>query len=167
MISTSWSGPRPFVGGTAVRDALARQVDAVMMEGGRAVFLLGPAGSGQTALVSIFQEEAFRRHRELRAEYVDCAHSGTKTWLELAEIFTRGHRLKRSLQKVAVDWLESIPIVGEVLQAVVRTVPALRTGRVDGESTRLPLAPHESALAAVRMLLEFEPLEAIRRELGL
>jgi hypothetical protein len=119
------------VGRTDVRATLAREVDAVIRGSGRAVFLLGPQGSGQTACIAVFQEEAFRRREVLKAEYVDCAHSGTETWAELAEIFTRGHRLRRSAKKVAVDWLESIPIVGKILQAVVRTVVALRTGRVE------------------------------------
>ncbi|NIN70775.1 MAG: AAA family ATPase [Gemmatimonadetes bacterium] len=158
-MSNSWSGPRRFVGRTAVRDALACEVDAAITQGGRAVFLLGAAGSGQTALISVFQEEAFRRYRELRAQYVDCAQSGARTWADLAEVFTRRHRLKRTLQKVYVDWLESVPIAGKILQAVMRTVTAIRTGRVV-ERSREPLrSAHDSALAAVRLLLEFEPLE--------
>jgi hypothetical protein len=158
-MSTSWSGPRRFVGRTSVRDALASEVDAAITHGGRAVFLLGAAGAGQTALISVFQEEAFRRHRELRAQYVDCAQSGARTWADLAEVFTRRHRLKRSLQKVYVDWLESVPIAGKILQAVMRTVTAVRTGRVVERSTEPLRSAHDSALAAVRLLLEFEPLE--------
>jgi hypothetical protein len=159
-MSNSWSGSRPFVGRTAVRGTLAREVDAVIRGSGRAVFLLGPRGSGQTACIAVFQEEAFRRREALRAEYVDCAHSGTETWAELAEIFTRGHRLRRSARKVAVDWLESIPIAGKILQAVVRTVVALRTGRVDtGLSDRVSRASAQSAVGAVRLLLEYEPRE--------
>lgn len=159
VASSRWSGPRPFVGRTEVRDALTREVDAVLTKGGRAVFLLGPAGSGQTTLISIFQEVAFRRHRELRAEYVDCAYSGTSTWAELAEVFTRSHRLRRSAGRVAVDWLESVPVIGKILQAVVRTVQAIRRGRVEEVSAEPHRSPHDSALAAVRALLEFGPLE--------
>lgn len=159
-MSRPWSGNRPFVARKDVRGALAREVDAVIRGSGRAVFLLGPAGSGQTACISVFQEEAFRRREALRAEYVDCAHSGTETWAELAEIFTRGHRLKRSAKKVAVDWLESIPIVGKILQAVVRTVVALRTGQVEtGLSQSRSRGSVQSAVGAVRLLLEYEPRE--------
>lgn len=158
-MSTSWSGPRRFVGRASVRDALAREVDAAITQGGRAVFLLGAAGLGQTALISVFQEEAFRRYRELRAQYVDCAQSGARTWADLAEVFTRRHRLKRSLQRVYVDWLESVPIAGKILQAVVRTVTAVRTGRVVERGTEPLRSAHDSALAAVRLLLEYEPLE--------
>jgi hypothetical protein len=159
-MSNSWSGSRPFVGRTDVRGTLASEVDAVMRGSGRAIFLLGPPGSGQTACIAVFQEEAFRRREALRAEYVDCAHSGTETWAELAEIFTRSHRLRRSAKIVAVDWLESIPIVGKILQAVVRTVVALRTGRVE-TSLSQSKSPRsvESAVGAVRLLLEFEPRE--------
>jgi hypothetical protein len=124
------------------------------------VFLLGPAGGGQTACISVFQEEAFRRREALKAQYVDCAISGAETWAELAEVFTRGHRIKRSARKVAVDWLESIPIVGKSLQAVVRTVVALRTGRVETSlSPTRHLTSSQSAIAAVRLLLEYEPRE--------
>lgn len=158
-MSTSWSGPRRFVGRTSVKDALKCEVDAAITQGGRAVFLLGAAGSGQTALISVFQEEAFRRYRELRAQYVDCAQSGATTWADLAEVFTRRHRLKRSLQKVYVDWLESIPIAGKIMQAVMRTMTAVRTGRVIERSREPIRSAHDSALAAVRLLLEFEPLE--------
>lgn len=159
-MSSSWSGARPFVGRREVRAALAREVDAVIQGSGRAVFLLGPGGIGQTACIEVFQEEAFRRRAVLKAEYVDCAHSGTGTWAELAEIFTRFHRLRRSARKVAVDWLESIPIVGKILQAVVRTAVALRTGRVEttlSQSGYLPSS--QTAVAAVRLLLEYEPRE--------
>jgi hypothetical protein len=122
------------------------------------VFLLGPAGSGQSACISAFQEEAYRRREVLKAEYVDCAQSGTETWAELAELFTRGHRLRRSAKRVAVDWLESIPIVGKILQAVVRTVIALRTGRVDSGLSRVKSRPpSRSAVGAIRLLLEYEP----------
>lgn len=159
-MSHPWSGSRPFVGRTDVRGTLAREVDAVIRGSGRAIFLLGPRGSGQTACVAVFQEEAFRRREALRAEYVDCAHSGTETWAELAEIFTRGHRLRRSARKVAIDWLESIPIVGKILQAVVRTVVALRTGRVDrGLAEDGTQRSVRSAVGAVRLLLEYEPRE--------
>ncbi len=104
---------------------------------------------------------AFRRHRRLRAEYVDCAHSGTRTWYELAEIFTRGHRLKRSAGLIAIDWLESVPIIGKIAQAVVRTLVAMRTGHVDPGKLRRGRAPaaHATALSAVRLLLDVEPLE--------
>jgi hypothetical protein len=158
-MSTSWSGPRRFVGRTSVRDALAREVDAAITRGGRAVFLLGAAGSGQTTLISVFQEEAFRRYRELSAQYVDCGQSGARTWADLAEVFTLKHRLKRSLQKVYIDWLESVPIAGKILQAVMRTVTAVRTGRVVERSREPTQSAHDSALAAVRLLLAFEPLE--------
>jgi hypothetical protein len=139
---------------------LAREVDTVIRGSGRAIFLLGSAGSGQTACIKLFQEEAFRRREALRAQYVDCAHSGTETWAELAEVFTRGHRLKRSARKVAVDWLESIPIIGKILQAVLRTVAALRTGRVETGQPQLESRTRfPSAVGAVRLLLEYEPRE--------
>lgn len=156
----SWSGPRPFVGRREIRGKLVREVDAVIRGSGRAVFLLGPAGIGQTACISGFQEEAFRRREALKAQYVDCAVSGAETWAELAEVFTRGHRIRRSARKVAVDWLESIPIVGKILQAVVRTAVALRTGRVEANLSQSGhLTSSQSAIAAVRLLLEYEPRE--------
>ncbi len=143
-----------------MRSAFAREVDTVIRGSGRAVFLLGPAGSGQTACIKLFQEEAFRRREALSAQYVDCGHSGTETWAELAEIFTRGHRLKRSAKKVAVDWLESIPIIGKILQAVLRTVVALRTGRVETGQPELESRHRfSSAVGAVRLLLEYKPRE--------
>ena len=157
----TWDGPRPFVGRAELFEQLERQVSAALTEGGRAVFLLGPEGSGKTACLGVFQELAFRAHRDLSAEYVDCAHSGTKTWFELAEIFTRGHRLRRTALLVSIDWLESIPIIGKIAQAVVRTIVAVRTGHVDPGKLRRGRAPsvQETALSAVRMLLEIEPLE--------
>ena len=157
----TWDGPRPFVGRADLFDRLEQEVNGALTGGGRAVFLLGPEGSGKTACLGVFQELAFRAHRDLRAEYVDCAHSGTKTWFELAEIFTRGHRLRRTALLVTIDWLESIPIIGKIAQAVVRTIVAVRTGHVDPGKLRRGRAPsvHETALNAVRMLLEIEPLE--------
>jgi len=155
----TWSGPRPFVGRGKVREDLAAEVERATTEGGRAVFLLGPTGSGMTACIGVFQEEAFRRFKGLRAQYVDCAHSGARTWAELAQIFTRGHKLKRSLKRVSADWLESIPIAGKILQAVVRTVTVVRGGRVEPRRMRRVREVHDTALAAVRTLLEFEPLE--------
>lgn len=160
-VHSTWEGPRPFVGRTKVFDQLEREMSAALEEGGRAAFLLGAEGSGKTASLAVFQELAFRAHRGLTAEYVDCAHSGTKTWFELAEIFTRGHRLRRSAGLVAIDWLESIPIVGKIAQAVVRTIVAVRTGHVDPGKLRRgrALSMQETALSAVRALLEIQPME--------
>lgn len=58
-----------------------------------------------------------------------------------------------------MDWLESVPVIGKILQAVVRTVQAIRRGRVEEVSAEPHRSPHDSALAAVRALLEFGPLE--------
>ncbi len=155
----SWSGRRPFVGRAAVLEALTREVDGVMAEGGRAVFLLGPAGSGKTACIALFQELAFRRHRKLEAEYVDCAQSGTKTWAELAELFTRSHRLKRSARVLTLEWLDPVPILGPIFTAIRETVQALRTGRVSGSERELPQSPIDTAAQSVRTLLEYGPLD--------
>ncbi len=155
----SWSGPRPFVGRAAVLEALTREVDSVIAGDGRAVFLLGPAGSGKTACIGLFQELAFRRHRKLEAEYVDCAQSGTKTWAELAELFTRSHRLKRSARVLALEWLDTVPILGPIFTAIRETVQALRTGRVSGSERELPQSSMDTAVQAVRKLLEHGPLD--------
>ncbi len=158
-VAPSWSGSRPFVGRVAVREALLRKLDRATEEGGRALFLLGRTGSGQTALLAMFQEEALRRHRELRAQYVDCAYSGTRTWFELAEIFTRRHRLKGSARKLAIAWLEAVPVVGDLLLAIASTIQAIRTGRTDRSRKEVPGSARATALAAVRQLLRYGGLE--------
>ncbi len=154
-----WSGPHPFVGRADIMEALLAEVDAAVEEGGRTVFLLGPSGSGKTATIGMFQEYAFRRHRQLRAEYVDCAHSGTKTWIELAELFTRRHQLGEMARRLAGEWFEVVPIVGKLLAAVSRTIEAMRTGRIARRRQDLAQSDTESAVAAVRTLLEYGPLE--------
>ena len=157
-----WTGPRPFVGREAVLKAVDREVDAVMAEGrGRAVFLLGPGGSGKTATAGLIQELAFREYRELRAQYVDCAQSGTRTWAELAELFTRRYRLKRSARRLVWEWVEVVPIVGKFIKVLATTVRAIRTGHAEEEGEpSVPAPTGDSAVRAVRLLLEHGPQEA-------
>ncbi len=154
----AWSGQTPFVGREDLLEVLMRQVDAAVGEGGRAIFLLGPAGSGKTALVAVLQEVAFRRHRDLKAQYVDCAQSGAQTWLELARLFTRGHRLRRSAWKVAMEWLD-VTQIGAVFTAIWRTVKAARTGELPRDHRQPSRSPSDTAMDAVRLLMEHAPLE--------
>ncbi|UCC72147.1 MAG: AAA family ATPase [Gemmatimonadota bacterium] len=154
-----WSGRRPFVGRVGLLEALIREVDETVGGRGRAVFVLGPAGSGKTATLGLFQEEAFRRHRALKAEYVDCEASGARTWAELAELFTRGHRLKRSARNVAMEWLD-VTVIGAIITAIYRTVEAVRTGRVpERRRRRSRKQASDSAVEAVRLLTRHGPLE--------
>jgi hypothetical protein len=130
-----------------------------MSERGRAVFLLGPRGSGKSALLGLFQETAFRRHQALKAQYVNCERSGARTWAELAELFTRGHRLKRSARNVVMEWLD-VTMIGAVVTAVYRTIEALRTGRVpERKRRRRQRQASDSAVEAVGLLTRFGPLE--------
>lgn len=153
-----WTSPRPFVGREDVLHELLGEVDRVVAGSGRALFLLGPAGIGKTALLGHFQELAYRRHRQLQAEFVNCAESGAETWMQLAMLFTRGHRLRRSAGRVALHWLEAAPLVGDLIVAIVKTTQAVRTGRVE-EAKSVLRKPEESAVQAVRNLLEFGPTE--------
>jgi len=154
----SWSGQTPFVGREELLDQLMQQIDAAVGEVGRAIFLLGSPGSGKTALVGVLQEVAFRCHRELKAEYVNCAQSGERTWLELARLFTRGHRLKRSAWKVVMEWLD-VTQIGAIFTAVWRTVKAVRTGKVGEDDERPGRSASDTAIEAVRMLVEYGALE--------
>lgn len=156
----TWNGPRPFVGREAVLEAVDHEVDAVMAEGrGRAVFMLGPQGSGKTATAGLIQELAFREYRELRAQYVDCAQSGTRTWAELAELFTRRYRLKSSARKLAWEWIDAVVILGPVIKAIAATVHAIRTGHAEEERPRTLEPATDSAIKAVRLLAEHGPQE--------
>lgn len=155
---STWSGPTPFVGRKRLLEELLDHVENALSEGGRAVFLLGPPGSGKTAALGLLQELAFRRQRDLRAEYVNCAQSGEKTWLELARLFTRGHRLRRSAWRVAMEWLD-VTQIGAVLTAGWRTVRAMRTGELPEEVTGTRRSPSETGAEAVRMLTEYGSLE--------
>lgn len=155
----SWSGRRPFVGREGVLEEMSREVDEVVEGSGRALFLLGPAGVGKTALVGAFQELAYRGHRDLEAEYVDCGQSGAETWRQLAVLFTRGQRLRRSARKLTLGWLEAVPLVGDLIVAIIKTVQAVRTGRIEELERRVPRSPEDTAVQAVRSLLEYGPRE--------
>lgn len=156
---STWSGHRPFVGRQDTLDALGAEVDRALEDGGRILFLIGPAGSGKSECLKLFQELAYRRHRKLEAEYVDCSRSGGRTWLELAELFTREDRLKAAGAKVLLEWIDAVPLLGPVITAVRETVTAIRRGAVSGAASDVREPDAASALRAVRMLMRYDPRE--------
>jgi hypothetical protein len=150
-----WSGPRPYVGRDAVLAELLEAADVAMAEGGRAVFLLGEAGSGRTACLGVLEELAHRRHSGLRTGYAECSADDEKTsaWLRLDEHFTYATRMRRAALALVPDWLEVVPVIGPIAAATMVTVQRLR-GRAIHPKRRTRQTESASVLDHVRSLVE-------------
>lgn len=140
------------------------------MEGrGRAVFVIAPPGRATEDRIAAFQEVAFRRHARLRVAFVDCVYTTPENdaWIQFERILTRRYRLRGSARKLALDWIEVIPLVGPALRAAVLTVQALVQGRMPDEdrhdpasgSTRVARRAPTAGPERARELWTLEPLE--------
>lgn len=154
---TEWSGPRPFVGRDDLLATLQDELDAMLRDGGRAVFLSGPAGSGKTAILGVFEELAVRRGPVgLQTGYARCEGEDVDepVWEQLATLFTHARRLKRAMLSLVPEWLAAIPVIGELLGAIFATVERLRTGRAPAGRVRSAEVVDESVMGHVRSLAE-------------
>ncbi|MGK8523581.1 AAA family ATPase [Nocardia asteroides] len=102
------------------------------------IVLRGEAGVGKTSLLSTFAHRAVRRHAEsgllsgygqamlnsLASDSFQAVRECLRSLTSSAERFgsrTRLERVVSSFRQHAPDWIESVPVVGQVLAATVRT----------------------------------------------
>ncbi len=156
--------PHPLVGRDDLLQILREELSAARARHGRVVFLSGEAGSGRTALVRRFQDDVRRRWR-LRTAYVDAAIVGG-AWPMIARKLTLDRRIARSLSRTTGEWLEVIPVLGDLLHALWETAHALRRRGAGAATLARGSAAARAAAEAgrrersgARSLLEFGPCQ--------
>lgn len=156
-----WSGSRPVTGRDEIFDPIMTAAHAAFHESGRAAFLLGPAGSGKTVFLELLEDQINRRYSRTRMAEIDCGgvREGVSIWIELARTLTFRHRLRESLWNVFPDWVQTLPIAGDLFSAIGETVKALRTGRVPARKPRHVEFETATPLRAMQSLFEHHPRE--------
>lgn len=153
--AADWSGRRPFVGRRDLLQILREELTAVAASTGRVVFISGDPGCGKTTLAQTLVRTAARRHWRLRTAYVNAGGvEHGSVWRSVPVRLTVEHRVGRTLRRTATEWLGLVPIVGDLVEAVARTVEAARRGPADRRRERWERVAEQARLKGPRALLE-------------
>jgi len=139
-------------GGDQALEQVLAELRRAGREGGRALFVIGPPGAGKSALLSAARRSARWRQLRLRTALVDCRAlpAGASAWQRLGRAGTAHLRLGQVAGSTAGDWANLLPLVGDVVSALIGTVRTVR--RSPGRTPR-SRDPSGAALAGVRALL--------------
>lgn len=139
---------------------LEASLEEVLQGRGRAVFVLAPPDREIGKRLAAFQEEAFRRHRELRVGFVDCVHTTPEddAWEQFDILLLRRHRLRGAARRLAPEWMEALPL-GEAVKALYLTVRSLITRKGPEEEPDAPAPRGGGGVDYAQGLWTLGPLE--------
>ncbi len=146
--------------GDPLLPVLEETLGAVLEDRGRAVFVVAPPDPETGRRLATFQEEAFRRHRELRVGFVDCVHTTPEddAWEQFDILLLRRHRLRDAARRLAPEWMEALPL-GEAVKAVYLTVRSLITRKGPEEEPDEPAPSGGGGVDYAQGLWTLGPLE--------
>lgn len=111
--------------------ALAQEAERAALEGGRAIFLVGPERSGKSACLAALRQELGARlpSRGTRVLVVSCAELAGRVWSAIDRRLSGKRRMLSTFGRIVVHWLGVIPILGPLLGAITDSLAALGRGR--------------------------------------
>ncbi len=146
--------PAPLVDRIDELAMLLKAVDqSVEQQKASVIVLRGEAGVGKTSLLTTFAHEAALRHSEahlltgygqamlnsLASDSFQAVRECLRSMASAAQRSaspSRWHRIAQSFKENAPDWIESVPVVGQVLAAGVRTGQSYAASG-DGDRTEM------------------------------
>lgn len=150
---SGWTGPRPFVGREHLVERLHRRARDAEGGQGRFLFVLGDAGSGKHRLIGRLLEANDARERPMAVVQLR-AGASANVWEAARRRVTRRRRIRRFLASTVPEWISAIPVVGNVIAAIIRTVQVVRS-RDDPEPDPAEEARRRAGtIAAVDELIE-------------
>jgi hypothetical protein len=144
-----WAGPRPFVGRDRLLVDALRLLDRAAEGQGGLLFVVGDIGAGKHRFVARLLEANDTRPRPLG---VVEAWPGERSnvWIALARRVTRRRRIRRFLLAVLPEWIGALPVIGQLLGAIVQTVQTLRGREAEPvRESRVTARRQAGAVAAV------------------
>ncbi len=150
--SDGWTGPRPFVGRDHLVERIHRIADDAIRGRGRVLFVVGEAGAGKERLVGRLLE--LNDVREHPAAVVSVRAGGSPdAWEAARRRVTRRRRIRHFLATTVPEWISAIPVVGNLLAAIIRTVQLMRSRDTPDSDASAEPRGRAGAIAAVDELI--------------
>lgn len=128
---------------------LAEEADAALLQGGRAVFVIGPQQSANAACIDALTARVRGKYKGTPVLSASCAREAGNLWANIDRRISGRRRRLGTAMRILAHWVGVIPIVGPLLGAIADSIIALK------RRSRLPtlLTTARPATEAVRSTL--------------